>query len=167
MRPAGPLLPICLFVHRQRLFQETVYALERDVFCRVDEEDLHAGAFFAEEVGVVKAVAFYEADVGLAIFFMGPEIAEHLFVVAEEGHTVFPGFGDIWVGSEDMGAEELQTAFGRLGLLEEIVVDGAKHEDRVELIEPRIGKLFVEEEDGEANGAVGAEYQGLFDVGRL
>jgi len=33
------------------------------------------------------------------------------------------------------------------------------------LKEPGVGELFVEEEDGEADGAVGAEDQGLFDVG--
>jgi hypothetical protein len=66
-----------------------------------------------------------------------------------------------------MGAEELQTAFGRLGLLGKKLVDRTKHEHSVDLIEPGVGELFVEEKDGETDGAMGAEDQGLFDIGRL
>ena len=168
-----------LFVDGEGLFEEGVDAFDGEVFCGIEEEDLHAGAVFGEEVGVGEVFAFDEADVGLAgVFFVSPEIAEHFFVVAEEGHTVFPGFGDVGVEGDDVFAEELEAGAAGLGELEEVVVDGFEHgvglelvgvgwasAPAVRLVEAGVGEVFVEEEDGEAAGAVGAEDEGLFDVG--
>ena len=76
--------------------------------------------------------AFYNAQIRLQEFFDHPEIAEHLSMDTIKRHAVFPAFGNTLVLAQDMFPEEQQSAFYRLFLAEEIMIDGAQHrsEDR-------------------------------------
>jgi hypothetical protein len=68
----------------------------------------------------------HDADIRLMIFFVHPQVAAHFPPVTVERHTVFPGFGNIFVELKDIGPEVLQAAFDRLLLLSKILVDGAQ-----------------------------------------
>ena len=73
------------------------------------------------------AFPLYNSYIWLLERFMYPKIAEHFFTIAEKGHPIFQGFGDLAVLRKDEGAQELQAAFMRLVLLQVIVIYRSKH----------------------------------------
>jgi hypothetical protein len=72
-------------------------------------------------------VAIHYAQVGLAVFFMHPQVTEPFFVKLIKRHPIAPRFGYIGAEAEYMRAQKLQAAFGGFFLPQKIFVDGSKH----------------------------------------
>ena len=76
---------------------------------------------------MVDLLAFYNSNVWLLKFFVNPEIAKPLSVVAIEGHIVSPCLRNVLIVLQDKFAQGLKATFYRFFLLEKIVINFAKH----------------------------------------
>ena len=114
-------------VKRQYLFQDRIDLSQGNVFRRVRQQYFHPRSFFRQKLRVVDLSPFDDAEIGLFVLFVHPQVAAHFPFIAEKRHAVFPCFGDRGVLAEDMLPHELQAAFYGLFFFQEILIDGAQH----------------------------------------
>ena len=59
-------------IKMQSLLQNSFDRGCRQVFTRIEEHDLHPGAFFDDQIRMTKPLAFYNSEIGLFVFFVDP-----------------------------------------------------------------------------------------------